>query len=69
MAVIDKRLKKYQKRGDVHFAICNSCFWCASYILTNALEKSFYVSTKCPDCLEGDIESIPIDQNEGYSIK
>jgi hypothetical protein len=67
MAASDKRLKKYQKRGDIHFAICNSCFWCASYISANALDKSYYVLTKCPDCLEGKIESIPIDQNERIS--
>jgi hypothetical protein len=64
MAALYKKLIKSQKRGDIHFAICNSCFWCASYISTNALEKSLYVSAKCPDCLEGSIESIPIYQNE-----
>jgi hypothetical protein len=68
MAALDKRLKKYQKRGEIHFAICNSCFWCASYISTNAFEKSIYVSARCPDCLEGNIESIPIDQNEVYTF-
>jgi hypothetical protein len=68
MAALVKRLKKYQKRGNIHFAICNSCFWCASYISTNALEKSYYASTKCPDCLEGNIESIPIHPSEGYTF-
>jgi hypothetical protein len=24
--------------------------------------------TKCPDCLEGKIESIPVDQNEGHTF-
>jgi hypothetical protein len=59
MAALDKRIKKYQKRGDIHFAICNSCFWCASYISANALDKSY---------LEGKVESIPIDQNEGHTF-
>jgi hypothetical protein len=64
MTALESRLKKYRKRGDIHFAICSSCFWCASYISTNALE----ISAKCPDCLEGNIESIPIDQNEEYTF-
>jgi hypothetical protein len=68
MAALDKRLKKYQKRGDIYFAICNSCFWCASYISANTLDKSYYVLTKCPDCPDGKIESIPIDQHEGNTF-
>jgi hypothetical protein len=68
MAALDKRFKKYQRRGDIHFVICNSCFWCASYISTNTLERSFYVSAKCPDCREGNMESIPINQNEIYAF-
>jgi hypothetical protein len=58
------KLRKYQKRGDIHFAICDSCFWCASYIPTNVLYTNSYIPAKCPDCPQGNIESIPIVQNE-----
>jgi hypothetical protein len=68
MAALDIGFTKYQRRGDIHFAICNSCFWCASYISINTLERSFYVSAMCPDCHEGNIESIPINQNEIYTF-
>jgi hypothetical protein len=59
------KLKRHQKRGNIYFAICNSCFWCASYISTNT-DDTFYSPAKCPGCLKGSIESIPIAQNEGY---
>jgi hypothetical protein len=68
MTQLISKLKRYQKRGDIYFAVCNSCFWCASYISTSALETSYYVPEKCPSCLNGNIESIPIAQNEGYTF-
>jgi hypothetical protein len=67
MAAMGRGLKKYQKRGDIHFAICNSCFWCASFISTNTLDTS-YTPTKCPDCHEGNVESIALAQNEIYTF-
>lgn len=63
MAAMGRGLKKYQKRGDIHFAICDSCFWCASFISTNTFDTS-YTPTKCPDCHEGNVESIALAQNE-----
>ena len=66
MTQLISKLKRYQKRGNIHFAICNSCFWCASYISTNNDDTSYYAPAKCPSCLKGCIESIPITQNEGY---
>jgi len=32
MTRLINKLKEYRKRGDIYFAICNSCLWCASYI-------------------------------------
>lgn len=68
MTQLISKLKRYQKRGDIYFAICNSCFWCASYISTNTDNTSYYTPAKCPGCLKGSIESIPIAQNEGYTF-
>ena len=64
MATANSALKKYQKRGVIYFAICDSCFWCASYISTSVIDTNYYIPAKCPDCPQGNIESIPIVQNE-----
>ena len=45
---------------DVNFLLCPSCFWCASCL---SPDSSF---TKCPSCIEGNIESISIAENENY---
>lgn len=66
MTQLINKLKKYRKRGDIYFAICNSCFWCASYISTNTDDTSYYTPAKCPGCLKGSIESIPVAKNEGH---
>jgi hypothetical protein len=44
----------------VNFLLCPSCFWCGSCL---SPDSSF---TRCPSCIEGDIESIPIAENENY---
>jgi hypothetical protein len=44
----------------VNFLLCPSCFWCASCL---SPDSSF---TRGPSCIEGDIESIPIAENEIY---
>ena len=49
------------------YSECQSCFWCASYIspqIPNRITKQ--VITKCPSCIEEDIESLPIAKNEEY---
>ena len=45
----------------VNFLLCPSCFWCASCFSPDS--ASF---AKCPSCIEGNIESIPIAENENY---
>jgi hypothetical protein len=50
--------------SEINFIICQSCFWCASYISTTLSTPDSI--TKCPSCIEGNIESIPIARNEDY---
>ena len=51
----------------VYFMICHTCLWCASCISPQILSKMATVTTtKCPSCVEGTIESIPIAENEDY---
>jgi hypothetical protein len=47
------------KRKD--FLLCSSCFWCAS-----CLSPDYPSPAKCPTCIDGNIESIPIAENEEY---
>ena len=52
---------------ETYFLLCRTCFWCASYIspqIHNRITKQ--VITKCPSCIGGDIESLPIAKNEEY---
>jgi hypothetical protein len=44
----------------VNFLLCPSCFWCASCF---SPDSSFI---RCPSYSEGNIESIPIAENENY---
>jgi len=53
-------IRKYR---DAQFLICNSCFWCASY-----LDGDFYKIEYCPTCGDNRLEFIPISQTESYSL-
>jgi hypothetical protein len=57
----------------VYFMIYHACFWCASCISPQISSKMATVTTKdsdslikCPSCVEGTVESIPIAENEDY---
>lgn len=58
----DGRTTSSIKKTD--FLLCNSCFWCASYL---NLRSSFIV-VQCPLCKENAIEWIPISSNDAYSF-
>jgi hypothetical protein len=55
---------------EITFVMCQSCFWCASClsskILSTIAETDGSSLTKCPSCIEGNMESIPIAENENY---
>ena len=46
---------------EIHFLICESCFWCAS-----CLSVAKRTVTKCPSCSDARLESMPIADNEIY---
>jgi hypothetical protein len=46
------------------FLLCNSCFWCASYL---NLRRSFSV-IECPSCNENTIERMPLYATDVYSF-
>jgi hypothetical protein len=47
---------------EIHFLLCQSCFWCASYF--NYSEGV----TSCPTCESNSIESLPISNSEFYTF-
>lgn len=62
---------KTRVSDEITFVICQSCFWCASClspkILSTIAETDGSSSLrKCPSCIKGNMESIPIAKNENY---
>jgi Zn finger protein HypA/HybF involved in hydrogenase expression len=48
---------------DAQFVICNSCFWCASYLSHDA-----HFVENCPVCRSNRMEVIPISPKEAYKV-
>jgi predicted Zn-ribbon and HTH transcriptional regulator len=44
-----------------YFRLCNSCFWCASYLLDIG-------TVRCPSCKTEIIESMPISPDERFAF-
>jgi len=60
-------MTKNEMPPKVDFLICQSCLWCASCIFSNVYKGiTEQTIVKCPSCTRGDIESLPIAQNERY---
>jgi hypothetical protein len=69
--------RKIRISDEIYFLICQSCFWCASYYITPKMFSRMTKATKnisavnitkCPSCIEGNIESLPITENEEYKF-
>jgi hypothetical protein len=66
---IDK-LPSYADK-QVNFLLCPSCFWCASCLSSRILSTMSSADdctsvAKCPSCIKGNVESIPIADDEEY---
>lgn len=53
------RIRKERITKQVHFTLCGSCFWCASYLDGRGVES-------CPSCKSDRVETIPVAGNEMY---
>jgi hypothetical protein len=53
----------------IYFAICNSCYWCASYFGIDDLESSSSQVLRCHLCNSHNTELIPISSNESFRIE
>jgi hypothetical protein len=69
--------RKTRISDEIYFLICQSCFWSASYYITPKMFSRMTKVTKnisradiakCPSCIEGNIESFPITENEEYKF-
>jgi hypothetical protein len=56
-----KGVDKDEISGQIHFLLCQECFWCASFIGTH--ERMI---THCPSCNSVRLESMPISEKEPY---
>lgn len=69
---IDSLIGARRISEEISFIICQSCFWCASYINTITAftaKRGDAPPTKCPICIEGNIESMSINKNEVYKFE
>ena len=48
-----------------YFVICQTCFWCSSYIGTMDIMKELPFET-CPTCNDNKVESLPMLYDESY---
>jgi hypothetical protein len=63
-------MTKNEMPPKVDFLICQSCFWCASYISPPIYRRMTEETiAKCPSCIRGNVESLPIAQNEKYRFE
>jgi hypothetical protein len=52
--------------NNIDFIMCQSCFWCASYI--NQSRVLMPIVNKCPLCYDSRIESMPISNDDIYRL-
>ena len=56
----------------IYFVICNSCYWCASYLGINdlgSLSGSSSHVLDCPICNSRNTELMPISSGESFRLK
>jgi hypothetical protein len=46
----------------MHFLLCNTCYWCASDIGSESM------LTECPSCNSVEVESMPLSDKELYKF-
>src|SRR5919197_3373259 len=54
---------KKELSKQIHFLLCESCFWCASYISSESVS-----AIKCPNCYNNKIKWMPISNINLYKL-
>jgi len=47
----------------IHFLLCESCFWCASYLNPHTISIS-----KCPSCYNNKIKWMPLPSTDIFKL-
>ena len=63
----EKNNKFIHPINKIHFVICNSCYWCATYFSIDIMDSSSQV-LRCQLCNSHNTELIPISLNESFRI-
>ena len=61
----EEKLSTIRPTTQRYFMICQTCFWCSSYISTMDIMKELPFET-CPTCNDNKVESLPILYDESY---
>jgi hypothetical protein len=65
-------IERYDLRSVItakrYFMLCRSCFWCASYFIVDDEDDNVTITSKCPTCDKGKVESMPIADGELYKF-
>jgi predicted RNA-binding Zn-ribbon protein involved in translation (DUF1610 family) len=62
MVVGNRMSMNYARKEYRDLVVCNSCQWSASLLMDS------YEFSQCPQCMSDNIEKIPVDDYEKYSI-
>jgi hypothetical protein len=54
---------KKEVSRQTHFLLCQSCFWCASYLSSKSVSIA-----KCPNCYNNRIQWMPISKVNFYKL-
>jgi hypothetical protein len=60
-----EKLSTVRQTTQRYFMICQTCFWCASYIGTMDIMNELPFE-RCPTCSDNKVESLPILYDESY---
>jgi|SoiMetStandDraft_5_1073268.scaffolds.fasta_scaffold29631_3 hypothetical protein len=58
----EEEIEDYTRFSSRFFLLCNSCFWCASFL------RHPSIFSKCPQCSKGEIDCMPTGQDESYNL-
>ena len=59
-----RKRKENPKHRETIFVLCDTCFWCATYLGKFMLPAE----NRCPTCLETELSSFPILPNESFAF-
>jgi hypothetical protein len=59
-----RKRKENPKHRETIFVLCDTCFWCATYLGKFMLPPE----NRCPNCLDTELSSFPILSDESFTF-